>query len=167
MIKSLRPSLFIALVVALLVVAPFPHPASAANVLPNNVITLTPSDLVAKIETADKPFALLVFASWCPYCKQQMDKLNALSPEQRATLPEIYAISIDADPEAYSRFLTTHSGLFFATRLYSGSTSLEVLLQNYASVFNGGIPYTAVFNNKKIIKEFNGLVDPALIAVGN
>lgn len=136
-----------------------------ATALPANVIFVKPSELVSKIEQSTQPFALLVFTSWCPYCKKQLELLNSLSAEERKKLPEIYAVSVDADPTAYSNYIAKMQNPFFATRLYSGTVSLESLLQNYASQFNGGIPYTAIFQNKKIIKELNGLAKASEFSV--
>lgn len=156
-------SLFLALLAIVVSFVPA-APASAAQSLPGNVTMVTPSDIVARIENSSQPFTLFVFASWCPYCKQQIELFNQLLPGQRAQLPKILAVSIDADPEAFSRFMATYSGLFFETRLYQGKASLETLLHNYASEFNGGIPYLAVFQNKKIIKQYNGLIDPMMLS---
>ena len=156
MITKIRSFLLFALLL-------LPMPAIAQS-LPVNVTVIKPSELVLRIETSTKPFILLVFASWCPYCKKQIDRLTALTPEQRTAIPQILAVSIDAQPEAFSRMRATYPGLFFETRIYEGNASLEALLHNYASRFNGGIPYLAVFHNKKIIKEFNGLINPVMLA---
>lgn len=162
MIKNFFVSL---LALALFAFAPFNQTALAADALPGNVIAVSPADIIGKIEQPDKPFTLFVFASWCPYCKQQMDLFNKLSPEQRAAVPPILAVSIDSQPDVFSRFMSTHSNLFFETRIYSGNASLETLLHNYGSGFDGGIPYIAIFKNQKIVKEFNGLVDPSEISL--
>lgn len=136
-----------------------------ANALPSNVIFIKPSELVSKIENSPQPFALLIFTSWCPYCKKQLELLNALSVEERKKMPEIYAVSVDADPTAYSNYIAKMQNPYFSTRLYSGTISLESLLQNYASKFDGGIPYTAIFQNKKIAKELNGLAKASEFSV--
>ena len=133
----------------------------ASQAFPANVLTTTPAEIVRKIETSPTPFMILAFASWCPYCKKQIDDLAKLTPADQLRIPEIVAVSIDSDPQAYSNYLRSKTGVFFPMRLYVGDNNLESLLKNYGSTFDGGIPYLAIFKDKKLVKEFNGYTDPS------
>jgi thiol-disulfide isomerase/thioredoxin len=117
---------------------------------------ITPVDLVQKIERSPNAFVLFVFTSWCGYCKQQVEALRALHPAERVSMPEILAVSTDSDPAAFGRFLSEHLGMFWQNRLYAGSVSLSAMLRPYGSDYDGGIPYLAVFQKGKIIRQFNG-----------
>lgn len=137
------------------------QPALAEDKLPANVQTITPQELSSHIENSSKPFVLLIYTSWCPYCKKQIMELSAaLSQTPPLALPPILAVSIDADPVAYSQFIRQHVALPWPNKLYMGHSSIEQLLAQYGSSFNGPIPYLAVFQNREIVKEFNGLTAP-------
>ncbi len=146
--------------VSLFFIIALPFRTVVAEPLPSNVSVITPSDIISRIEESKEPFALFVFTTWCPYCKKQMAELSKLSAEQRKAMPPLLAVSIDADPHAYSRFTKANAQLPIAMKLYQGNASIESILHPYGSDFNGGIPYIAVFSNKKIIKQFNGVTAP-------
>jgi hypothetical protein len=126
----------------------------------SGVITISPAEIVKKIESSSRPFTLMVFTSWCPYCKKQVADLAALTPAQQLQIPEVLAVSTDANPVAYANYLRDKSGVFFPMRLYAGAQSMESLLKNYGSTFDGGIPYFAIIKDKKIIREFWGYTEP-------
>lgn len=137
----------------------FAMPAFSAG-LPSNVITVTPAEIIKKIESSQQPFVLLIFTSWCPYCKKQVDALSQLTPAEQLRIPEIYAVSVDNNPEDYSRYISTKKALYFPLRLYVGDSGMKDLLRGYGSSYDGGIPYLAVFKNRKLLKEFNGYTEP-------
>lgn len=138
-------------------------PPLTSQAFPANVLVTTPAEIVRKIETSTTPLTLIVFTSWCPYCKKQMDELAKLTPAEQLRIPEILAVSIDSDPQAYSNYLRSKAGVFWPMRLYVGDTNLETLLKNYNSSFDGSIPYLATFKDKKIVKEFNGYTSPSAL----
>jgi thiol-disulfide isomerase/thioredoxin len=132
---------------------------------PANVLTTTPAEIVRKIETSNQPFTLVVFTSWCPYCKKQLDELAKLTPAEQLRIHEVLAVSIDSNPQDYSNYLRSKTGVFFPMRLYMGDSNLENILHDYGSGFDGGIPYIAIFNDKKIVKEFDGYTHPSALTL--
>ncbi len=129
----------------------------AASTLPANITLITPAEIVKKVETSTRPFILLLVASWCPYCKKQMADLAKLTPAEQLQIPEIVGVSVDSKPEAYAAMMREYKSIFWPMKLYAGDSSIEGIIQNYGGTFDGSIPYTAIFQNRKITKEFNGL----------
>jgi thiol:disulfide interchange protein len=134
---------------------------AAIRAVPSNVTVVTPDQVVAKIENSTQPFLLFVYASWCPYCKQQAKLFKKIPPLDAAKMPEIYAVSIDADPYAFSAMLNHLSPMSWKNYLYQGDTSIEEILAGYGSDFSGGIPYMALVKNKKIVKQITNVTPPS------
>ena len=129
----------------------------------NTLVTVDKAQFEAELETAKgKPVLLLLYASWCPYCKQQIVGLKAvktLFPEDQ--LKVIY-LSTDANPLAASEFLFHKQQEDQLTPFHlpmDDQTGLKkALVAEYGMKEGDAIPHIAIFDrDHKLASEFVGL----------
>ncbi len=116
---------------------------------------------------AGKPTFVMIYASWCPYCKRQFPQLEEIAAEYHDSM-NFVSISIDKNPQDAVRFLADKTGNTpFGKYVYS-ERNIGPLVQKLGQMgahFNGGIPFMALFSgNGKLTAEFGGLTDKKNIA---
>jgi thiol-disulfide isomerase/thioredoxin len=135
-----------------------PAPAAATpetTLFVENSLVELDGDGLRRIVEDGKPTLLFVYASWCPYCKQQFDVLEQMtSPELAIT----YA-SLDEDAHALSAYLIArYPDMPFTPYLVRNRYSFDAALDAYGFNADGGIPHLMVFDaNGKPVQEFKGL----------
>lgn len=128
---------------------------------PSNLVAITPATMVSQLNAeTNKPEVLVLYASWCPFCKKQMDILkefNKTNPEVKIT-----AISIDKKPQAMSDFIAERPHLNFFTPYVVSAESRGELKSRLSSLdlqFRGGIPFLAFFKaDNTLYGQASGLV---------
>ena len=133
-----------------------------ADSYPAGITPISASDLTKTLlnPAGMKPTFLLIYASWCPYCKQQFPELGALAEALHSQVNFI-TLSADKNPKALAKFLgsRTDNGSY-QTYIY-GSRDTRLLadtLNRLDADFTGPIPYMALFDGKgKLLAQFGGL----------
>lgn len=108
-----------------------------------------------------RPTILLLYASWCPYCKQQFQILKALQMRYPPEMLQIAYISVENSPYALSDFLMkTYPDKPF-TQYYVTNEAREsflTALHEHGASFNGGVPYLIFFDrNGRKAQEIQGM----------
>ena len=109
--------------------------------------TLVPmdGDTLASLIGQGKPTVLFLYASWCPYCKQQFGILDSI---KRDDVTFIYA-SLDESVHALSAFLMQRfPQLPFTPYHVSGRYSFDSLLKQRGFSPDGGVPHLMVFDKE-------------------
>lgn len=99
------------------------------------------------------------WASWCPPCISETPSLNQLAADLRGSPVRILAVSIDADPAAYQRFLRSFHVDFTTARQPSAA-----LMHRYGTQ---KIPETYIVDaSGKVVRKIVGEYDwssPAMV----
>ncbi len=130
-------------------------PNTQNNMLQADVPPISAAEIAQFIDnTNHSPALLLIYASWCPYCKRYIDVINEII-QQNQNL-QILAISIDDNVQDVLDFLATKQNLKFNTKIYTGNRNISYIISQYGGHFSGGVPYTAILQNSKITAQIFG-----------
>jgi thiol-disulfide isomerase/thioredoxin len=114
-------------------------------------------------DTGGKPTLMVMYASWCGYCKFLLPVISSLKKEGKLEGIRLYFISIDKDKRELAAYLLKHDyNKIFTPQILNrtGEQTLTDLLISKGSNFNGPIPYSIIFNGQgKIVAEYLGLVN--------
>lgn len=137
-------------------------PTASADT-PAPFTALTWEQLEGKINgTPDIPTLMVVYTSWCPFCKKLMPVIIDLAATHKNTL-NIVSISIDEDPMAIKTYISSLNPMpSFPTYLHSSDNEralVQAFLYKNQLNFTGGIPYMALFNKGKPVQQFGGFVE--------
>lgn len=126
---------------------------------------LTWEQLEAEVGS-DKPTLLVLFASWCPYCKKLIPNIISLANERKDTL-NVLAISIDEDPSAIRTYVSTLRPMP-SFNVYNNSTDnqralVQAFLYKNNMQFNGGIPFMGIFKEGKAVQQIGGFVEKSVL----
>lgn len=106
---------------------------------------------------------LFAYASWCPYCKRQLPSIIEIHDEYTARGIEVFAVSMEADIDQLSDFLSSnYPNLPLTPYMFEADQRGPFVrsLQLSGASFQGGIPYMAIFDhNGKLVEEYQGFVD--------
>lgn len=125
-----------------------------AQEIPAGMDIINHTQLQSRIQANQKPLLLLIYASWCPYCKKQMEALRTLQAKRSDV--DILAISIDEKPQALDQYLASQPPLPFEHPLYVDKKSIRQLIASYGGTFGGGIPYMGIFVDGKMEASIGG-----------
>ncbi len=110
----------------------------------------------------DTPALLVVYTSWCPFCKKLIPVIVDLAASHKDTL-NVVAISIDEDPMAIKTYISSLNPMpSFPTYLHSSDNErslVQAFLYKNQLNFTGGIPYMALFHKGKPVQQFGGFVE--------
>ncbi len=116
--------------------------------------------------SSDVPTLVIVFASWCPYCKKLMPEVISLANEKKENL-NVLAVSIDEDPSAIRSYVSSLPSLPPFTVHVNGTDNERSVVQAflYKNKFNftGAIPYMAIFHKGKPIQQLGGYVEKSVL----
>lgn len=120
---------------------------------------ITTDELKTLVTSADKPTLLFIYASWCPYCQQQMPIINELTKEM-ADKVQIVGLSTDDDDETLAKFIAKKPDPlpFTPYRMKTESgRDFQVWLQQNGAIFRG-IPYSVLLaKDGQVLGIFAGL----------
>ena len=134
----------------------------AVEKLAKTITVLPPAAVEHKLRSADgKPTLLVIYASWCPYCRQLVPTLLSLKDEGALANIHLFFISIDKDKMALAQYIAAHryqSSLAPYMVDTDAHTAFADMLSAKGSYFSGQIPYSVLFDSKgKLVAELPGL----------
>lgn len=126
--------------------------------------SITPRAVEPLLRSAEgKPTLLIIYASWCPFCRLAMP---GLVDRQRAGEFDSYHVlylSLDYELMAMAKYLARygfHNNFTPYLVKRTDDESLIGVLQAAGATYDGKIPYEAVFDrNGKMVAELDGVVD--------
>ena len=129
------------------------------------IVTVKAADVPALLRNASgKPVMLVVYASWCPYCRKLMPTVTGLLRDHRLDRVSPVFLSMDYEPRELSKYLVRqdYHTLFIPYMLEQNIVNhrLSDALKTTGSGFNGAIPYIGFFDGQgKMVGELFGVVD--------
>jgi len=140
--------------------------AQANQDSPSNIAPLGISAIQEKLTSKqERPRLLVIYASWCPYCKKLIQALESYSASNQGL--QIIGLSIDEDYNALSRYLSQWNGTpYFGNDVLSLSarSNFKQLMRDLGIPFNGGIPHLALFDKSGTLRfERKGLFNTEVI----
>ncbi len=128
------------------------------------IVDLPISQIARKIETSDgKPTLMVIYASWCAYCKLLLPKIAALKNEGDLNNIHLLFISLDEDKRKLSTYILqrNYDRIYDPYMLENNSVKgLDNFMITKGSSYNGSIPYTVIFDSKgKLVSTLHGTVD--------
>lgn len=63
-----------------------------------------------------RPVILFFWTSWCPFCREQIEKMNVLYPKLKESGIELLAINVEENKEKIKKFISKHPILFRVLR---------------------------------------------------
>jgi peroxiredoxin len=96
----------------------FPLAADAQGQLTAIKFSLYDMDdnLVQLSDFQGRPVILFFWTTWCPFCRQQIEKMNAFYPKLKESGIELLAINVEEDKEKIKNFISKHPILFRVLR---------------------------------------------------
>lgn len=129
---------------------------SEAQLTPQNVEELArqtksmaPEDVASYLQTSARPTMLVVYASWCAYCKKMMPQIYSLWQDRKINGDQMLVVSRDSSVYSLSKYLLSsdlNKMLGTPIILKNGAASLTAALRPLGSGFDGGIPYIGFFD---------------------
>lgn len=140
-----------------------------ARAFSDKIVEFDDKHIAEITKTGSKPTMLHVYASWCPYCRQQSPIVMDLVTNNSAKM-NVVMLSIDQNKMQLADFLSKkQQPLPYEPYILdpSASRTLMRMLQSQHSKFDGGIPYTAFFDTSgKMVADFLGVADKAQLDAG-
>lgn len=144
------------------VIAPDPR-QDEINALTGRILTVSAAEAETLISRGDKPAMLVVYASWCGYCRQMMPDIAVLLADPRYGALRPVFLSRDSENGKLAAYLlySRLDRLFTPYILPSAEMRpLRKMLAAHGASFTGGIPYVAFFDREGRLRgELNGLAD--------
>ena len=140
-------------------------PISAeAKALAKTIPSIRTAEIIRQVKSSENATVLFIYASWCPYCKQQIQIIQSLQKQGQAPA-NILVVSIDRDREALAQYLLSQTEPFPTLSIpVDEHSSLQSWIQSMGGQFKGGIPFLAVITpDEKLVAQMPGLVDKATL----
>jgi thiol-disulfide isomerase/thioredoxin len=125
---------------------------------------VSPADLPKLLARQDKkPVMLVMYASWCPYCRRLMPGLfDMIKAHELDNVVPVF-ISVDERRDFLAMYIV-HAGYMGLYTPYIAPESLLKPLLQAGSHYQEHIPYVGFFDGEgKSVAEFNGMVDKGLL----
>lgn len=124
---------------------------------------MTPEEVITYLQQSTRPTMVVVYASWCRYCKELMPHIQELWSEGKIPGDQMLLISLDEHLDKLSTYLLENrfkEMLGVPIVINSPDKSdLAKALKPLGSSFTGGIPYIGFFGaNAKVLEEIHGAV---------
>jgi thiol-disulfide isomerase/thioredoxin len=120
-------------------------------------------EVAAQLAPSVRPKMLVVYASWCSYCKRLMPGVHALWKEKKIPNDQLITVSLDEQLYPLAEYLLNNNfqkmiAVPVALRLDRQYT-LSSALQPLGSTYKGSIPYIGFFGRDgKMKAEIHGAV---------
>ena len=129
-----------------------------------DLVTIRAMNLEKKLHSTDgKPSVVLVYASWCPYCRKLMPEMVSLIKDKTFDNVHLYFVSLDHEPEKLSTYLVHNDyvGLFTPYIAEQGTgQEMSGILSLTGSGYKGQMPYVGFFDKDgKMVAETFGSVN--------
>ncbi len=118
------------------------------------------------LQSNDRPTFIMIYASWCPYCKRMFGDLNQYAKEFQNI--RFVMLSIDQTPEPAQRFVDAAAPLNMESYIIKDSAAyyeMSEFLRSAGLGYQGGIsknvgvPYNMVFYQQKAVAELGGALE--------
>lgn len=124
---------------------------------------ISASQIVKNIETTDaKPTLMVMYASWCGYCKKLLPNIAKLKNEGKISGVNLLLLSIDKDIIKFSTyFLQRNYDKVFTPYIMDDDEEgkLKSIIVSKGGSYSTSIPYSVIFDSKGIlIEEIHGAV---------
>lgn len=121
---------------------------------------ITVSDLAENIHSSDRQTMMVIYTSWCVYCKKLLRNISSLEKENKLEAVNLLILSTDEKKEALAKYILEHdyNKVFVPYILENGKKSeLEDFLMSKGSFHSGSIPQTIFFSDRgSLISEARG-----------
>jgi thiol-disulfide isomerase/thioredoxin len=128
---------------------------------------IKPQQLPKVILDSQKPTLVMLYASWCSYCKVMVPHLLELQADGKLSGVALEFLSIDADKAALARYILSYGYDKKLTPYMvrdAASGDLMAVLQAKGSTHNGSIPFVLLFApDGKLLAESMGLLNKRAI----
>jgi thiol-disulfide isomerase/thioredoxin len=136
-----------------------------------DLVPIRPMKVGKMLESKDgKPSVVLVYASWCPYCRKLMPELVSLIKEKQFEGAHLYFVSLDHEPEKLSHYLVYNDYMgIFTPYIAEKDTGQEMsgILSLTGSGYKGQMPYVGFFDKDgKMVAETFGMVNKKRLLEG-
>lgn len=166
-IKFLFNALALGLVVIAIIVVFHPYMVDDPRLeevkqVEGKFLTIKPEDMPKLVQASgDKPVIMMLYATWCYYCRQLMPVIIQLMRDRELDGFTPIFISMDTEPRKLSRYLV-HRDFYHYFRPYvlemRPFNRYEGYMRPMGSSFTGTIPYVAFFKNGRMVVEVNKVV---------
>lgn len=132
--------------------------ASAAEGGAKDVYHIPAEKIASVIDKAKgKRAAVVIYASWCPYCRKVMPEMAKAA---KAHEGQVIAISVDKDVDTFKRYLDKNFGqTAFLPIVWDQSDILAKGLSRFGIKPGRGIPFTALLDEYGFVHK-QGVLDP-------
>lgn len=146
----------------------YKYPAEA-RAFTKQIQEFTSEDVQEISKPSNKPLLLHIYASWCPYCRQQSPVIDDILHGHGSNI-DVLMLSLDQSPNQLAQFLMQKAQpLPYTPYIISKRNAYKIraLIQKSGGSFDGGIPYTAIFNAEgKLVADFHGMRDKNALEQG-
>ena len=132
--------------------------------LDRNIVSIKAADLPGIVHSpSGKPVMLVMYASWCGYCKRVMPVVVEMVQDHKLDMFESVFVSIDDQPRLLSTYLVHkgYDGAFIPYRVDRNMVngSFGSFTSATGSHYQGAIPYIGFFGRDgKLISDASGYV---------
>lgn len=157
--KILAVILALALVTAM---APPSWAVGESNIAQQKAAYLIPASKIASVidQAKGKRSAVLIYASWCPYCRKMMPDMVKIA---KAYPGQVIAISVDKEADTLKRYLDKSFGATpFPPIVWDQSDILAKELSRFGIKPGRGIPFTAMLDEYGFVHQ-QGVLDPETV----
>ena len=118
------------------------------------------------LQSNERPTFIMIYASWCPYCKRMFGDLNQYAKEFQNI--RFVMLSIDQTPEPVQRFVDAVAPLNMESYIIKDRKNyyeMSEFLRSAGLGYQGGIsknvgvPYNMVFYQQKAVAEMGGALE--------
>lgn len=121
-----------------------------------------PASRIASVidQAKGKRSAVLIYASWCPYCRKVMPDMVKIAKDYPG---QVIAISVDKEADTLKRYLDKNFGATpFPPIVWDQSDVLAKELSRFGIKPGRGIPFTAMLDEYGFVHQ-QGVLDPSAV----
>ncbi len=125
---------------------------------------MTPEEVVSYLKQSTRPTMLVVYASWCQYCKRLMPSVYELWSEGKIPGDQMLVVSLDENVTDLATYiLENHFNKMLGVPItikMDNKSALRTALKPLRASFSGGIPYIGFFGKGgRVLDEIRGAVE--------
>lgn len=129
----------------------------------DGLVAISADEIKAQLEKKDgKATLMLIYASWCSYCKKLIPDILSLKKEGKIDNFLLLFLSVDRDREELAKYLLQHDYDKLLTPYIlekDGNYALENMIMKKGHLYSGGLPYTVIFDDDgNVSSAIRGLI---------
>ncbi len=131
-------------------------------------IELIPTEKIEKsLKESGNPTLVIIYTSWCPYCKKLMNNVASLRNEGKIKGINLLPLSVDKQKTPLSRYVLERGyDQFFTPYMMDSNTVKEFgnTIIAKGGYFDTAIPYSIIFDrNGNLVESIRGSMDKDLL----